>query len=257
MPDDKHLPPVTAPAISVLIPAYNEEELIGRVLDRVHASFAEVGWTSYEIVVCDNNSTDRTGEIAAAKGAVVVPEPHNQIARARNTAAKNARGKWFIFLDGDSFLPAGTLRDTIAALEGGRICAGGSVMQFDKDNLGWFASLLFNTWTRISIVFNLAAGSYIFCYREAWKDVGGFDEEIYAGEELYFSQSLKAWAKKRKLKFKILSGTPIITSSRKMEWYNSWELFLQVMKMSLPGSMRKKAACDLWYTRPGESSQKP
>src|SRR5579862_7742673 len=102
--------------ISVLIPAYNEERLIGRVIDSVRESFAALSLASYEIIVCDNNSTDQTGAVAAAKGAIVVGEPHNQIARARNAAARNSRGKWLIFLDGDTFLNPDSLRDTLRAL---------------------------------------------------------------------------------------------------------------------------------------------
>ena len=93
-----------APVVSLLIPAFNEEVLLPAVLERVRASFAAIGFAAYEIVVCDNHSTDRTGEVARAHGAKVVYEDHNQIARARNTAAKGAVGKWLIFLDADTLL---------------------------------------------------------------------------------------------------------------------------------------------------------
>jgi len=245
------------PRISVLIPAFNEEELIARVIDSVRASFAALGDGSYEIVVCDNNSTDGTARIAAGRGARVVFEPHNQIARARNTAARGARGQWLIFLDGDTFLTPQLLGGTIAAMEGGWICAGGCVLKFDNENLGWFAALAFRSWTAISVVCNLAAGSYIFCPREAWVDTGGFDEGLYAGEEIYFSRALKQWARKRKRKFKILSGAPIVTSGRKMEWYGSWRLFGYVIRMLIPGSMRRRESCELWYARPGSATAAP
>lgn len=49
-----------APEISVLIPAYNEEALIGEVIGRVHQSFSTLACQAYEIIVCDNHSTDRT-----------------------------------------------------------------------------------------------------------------------------------------------------------------------------------------------------
>ena len=53
-------------------------------------TFVRRGWET-EVVVCDNNSTDRTAEIARAAGARVVFEPFNQIARARNTGARGLR----------------------------------------------------------------------------------------------------------------------------------------------------------------------
>ncbi|HWB58488.1 MAG TPA: glycosyltransferase [Chthoniobacteraceae bacterium] len=248
-------PETAAPQISVLIPAYNEERLIGRTLDAVHASFAALPALTYEIVVCDNNSTDKTTEAALAKGARVVREPHNQIARARNTAAKNARGAWFIFLDADTFLTAKLLGDTVRAFEGGRICAGGTVLVFDREDIGWFPTFMCKLWNRVSVVLNLAAGAYLFCLREAWVESGGFSEEVYAGEELYFSRRMQQWGRKRKMKFKILSDSPITTSARKMEWYSSWGIFGHVLRMLVPGAMKKKEACDLWYSRPADAAK--
>ena len=64
-------------------------------------AFAPRGW-DFELIVCDNNSTDRTAEIARAAGATVVFEPVNQIARARNSGAAAATGDWLIFVDADS-----------------------------------------------------------------------------------------------------------------------------------------------------------
>src|SRR5438552_1193720 len=119
------------PIISILIPAYNEEALIERVVDSVHASFSALSRRSYEVIVCDNNSTDRTAELAMSKQARVVFESHNQISRARNAAANAAKGEWFIFLDADTFLTPGVLEKTIECFESGKIAGGGSVLKFD------------------------------------------------------------------------------------------------------------------------------
>ena len=236
--------------ISVLIPAYNEEVFIGKVIERVHACFDAVGYPDYEIVVCDNNSSDRTGELAAARGAIVVQEPHNQIARARNTAAKAAGGEWFIFLDADTLLTPELLAGTILGFQSGRICGGGSLLKFDRDDVGLFARLLTGVWNRISSTFHLAAGSYLFCYRRAWADLGGFDETVYAGEEVYFSRELKRWARANGFKFRVLTGSPVTTSARKMEWYSQRQLLWRVIRMARPGSVKSRDQCDLWYSRP-------
>ena len=63
--------------VSVVIPAFNEEKLLPATLAAVGAAaeaFRVRGW-SWECVVCDNNSTDRTAELARAAGATVVFEP--------------------------------------------------------------------------------------------------------------------------------------------------------------------------------------
>jgi glycosyltransferase involved in cell wall biosynthesis len=238
------------PEISILIPAFNEESLIGEVIDSVRQSFAALAPRGYEIIVCDNNSTDRTAEIALGKGARVMPEPHNQIARARNTAAKAARGTWLIFLDADTFLSPALLKNTVAALESGQVCGGGSVLAFDSQSIGFFAGLLLKTWNPVSALLGLAAGSYLFCYREAWVETGGFDETVYAGEEIFFSRKLKRWARERGLKFKVLTAAPILTSARKMEWYGQWEIISTMLRMAWPGTINRREKCGLWYTRP-------
>ena len=79
--------------LSVIVPAFNEEKLITHSLRAIKTALGEFtrrGWET-QLVVCDNNSTDRTSELARAEGAVVVFEPVNQIARARNRGATVAR----------------------------------------------------------------------------------------------------------------------------------------------------------------------
>src|SRR5688500_11768592 len=93
--------------ISVVVPAYNEEKLLPaslRAMNAARAAFHERGWES-ELIVCDNNSTDRTREVAEAEGAKVVFEPVNQISRARNCGAGAASGEWLLFIDADSQPP--------------------------------------------------------------------------------------------------------------------------------------------------------
>ena len=70
--------------LSVVVPAYNEERLLPATL----ANLRNLLPAASELIVCDNNSTDGTAQIARAFGAVVVFEPVNQIARARNTGTQ-------------------------------------------------------------------------------------------------------------------------------------------------------------------------
>jgi glycosyltransferase involved in cell wall biosynthesis len=235
---------------SVIIPAYNEEKLLPRTLASVRASFAAVGNPEYEIVVCDNNSTDRTARVAEAAGARVVFEPHNQIARARNAGAERSRGEWLIFLDADTMLNADLLALTLRAIDAGGLCGGGSLVKFDRGQLGWLPDRLARFWNRVSQTANLAAGSYVFCLRTAWEAVGGFDRSVYAGEEIYFSIALKRWGKPRRLRFRVLTGAPIATSARKMDWYSPWQIVWQVARLMVPWANKRRAACEMWYERP-------
>ena len=90
--------------ISIVIPAYNESAHLSESLPAIHEAaliFKKLDW-SYELIVCDNNSSDNTSEIAKSFGCSVVFEPINQIARARNSGAKAATGEWLIFIDAGS-----------------------------------------------------------------------------------------------------------------------------------------------------------
>ncbi len=239
--------------VSVLVPAYNEEALLGRTLTSVHESFSALPTSAprYELVVCDNNSTDRTAQVAAEHGAQVVFEPHNQISRARNAAAARASNPWLIFLDGDTLLNPLLLQATLELMSSGRVCGGGALVAFDQRQRS-SADAMLSLWNRISASLGLAAGSYVYCLREAWAEVGGFEQSVYAGEELYFSRKLKKWGRERGLRFHVLTDTPIVTSARKMEWYGKWQLLGHMLSMARPGALRRRDACDLWYKRPQE-----
>ena len=76
---------------SIVLPAYNEEALLGATLERVRTAMAAAPLAG-EVVVCDNASTDRTPEVARTAGAVLISEPARHISRARNEGARSARG---------------------------------------------------------------------------------------------------------------------------------------------------------------------
>src|SRR5436190_3129466 len=112
--------------ISIILPAFNEERLIGETLRAVNAAamaFGRRGW-EVEVIVCDNNSTDATAKLALASGARVVFEAVNQIGRARNSGAAAAAGDWLIFVDADSKPSAELFADVADQIERGE-CLGG------------------------------------------------------------------------------------------------------------------------------------
>ena len=123
--------------ISIIVPAFNEERLLGESLAQIKSAanaFAQRGW-DFELIVCDNNSTDRTAEIARAAGATVVFEPVNQIARARNSGAAAATGDWLIFVDADSRPNAGLFAEVAGQISSGRCLAGGVTVRMDEKHL--------------------------------------------------------------------------------------------------------------------------
>ncbi|MHC4458541.1 MAG: glycosyltransferase, partial [Planctomycetota bacterium] len=77
-------------------------------------------------------------------------------------------------------------------------------------------------------------------------------EKVYASEEFWFSINYKRWGKKRGLGFKIIDTAPVITSTRKLDWYSSPRIILKLSLIVLcPFIIRSRTFCNLWYYRPG------
>lgn len=234
---------------SIIIPAFNEEKFLGQTLEALHESMKGISLNG-EIILTDNNSTDRTAEIAKEAGAKVIFEPVNQISRARNTGAKHAQGHYLIFIDADTFAPPGLIKTALNNLESGKCCGGGANVWPDTQ-VNKSVSRVLNTWNAISRTFRLAAGCFVYCRRDDFEAVGGFSENVYASEEIWFSMALKRVGRKSKRKFIIIEYPMAITSSRKLAWFSPLQQLGQLLIMLLfPFMMRYRWACGFWYKRP-------
>ena len=234
---------------TIIVPAYNEEELLPHTLKALEAAMAEVSLQG-EIIVVDNNSSDKTPHIAGQFKARTVFEPINQISRARNTGARHARGSYLLFLDADTLISPALLKAALDNLKDRRYGGGGSTMLPDK-KLPLYYQGGWNFWNWFSVRSEIAAGSFIYCLREGFEAIGGFSEKVYASEEVWFSMEYKRWGKKRGLGFKIIDTAPVITSTRKFDWYSSPQIILMLLMVILcPFIVRSRRLCNLWYYRP-------
>jgi len=235
--------------LSVVIPAYNEEKLLGVTLEHLRAALAPCETRGYaaEQVVVDNASGDRTAAIAAAHGARVVFEPVRQIARARNAGAAQARGEWLLFLDADSWPDAALVEAMLRCLESGRVVGGGSTIRVNgvPASLVWMAPL----WNGLSRALRWAAGSFLFCRADAFHAVGGFDLSFYVAEEIDLSRRLKRWGAARGQGFVVLHRSPLLTSERKASLYSGRELRRSLWRFARHPRrfVRDPSLCHLWY----------
>lgn len=236
--------------ISVVIPAFNEEKLIAETLRSVRnsvAAFSPHGW-DWETIVCDNNSTDRTAEIARQHGATVVFESVNQISRARNAGAAAAIGEWILFVDADT-LPSFRLFARVANLiQRRQHLAAGANIRFHTDAIWALVCADFWNWT--SRTLNWAAGSFLLVESEAFRELGGFSDKLYVSEELDLSIRLNRLAAKRGLRPLHIITEPLIdTSGRKIDLYSGSEHLRFFMKSvtSGMGMLRCPETCHLWY----------
>lgn len=238
-----------APTLSIIVPAFNEEKLLATSLRAVKVAaehaFANLAW---ELVVCDNNSTDRTAEIARAEGAKVVFEPINQIGRARNTGAAAASGQWLLFIDADS-QPSRELLDEVVELtrRSDVLLAGATIALNESAFIFRFA---FGFWNTVSRLRRLVAGSFILVRAAAFREVGGFDLKFFVGEELDLALRLqKIVGRRDRQRTVILHRHPLLTSARKLKLYGKGEIGRFLLK-SIFRPMKTTSSredCSLWY----------
>jgi glycosyltransferase involved in cell wall biosynthesis len=235
--------------VSVIVPAFNEERGLAESLRSIHTALEVIhaaGWSS-ELIVCDNNSTDRTADIARTAGAQVVFEPINQISRARNRGAAEASGDWLVFVDADSHPSPALCADMVSTIQAGRCVAGGSTVASDSTHRSVRYVLRF--WNTLSRVSRWAAGSFIFCEAAAFRELGGFSQELYAGEEIELFRRLKRYARQRHRTIVILHRHPLLTSARKMHLYSRSEMtwFLIRTVTGRGRTLRRAEDCFSWY----------
>ncbi len=230
---------------SIIIPAFNEAAYLGSTLAFVRDVQTHLPSRSGEVIVVDNNSTDRTAEIAKSFDCTVIFEPKNQISLARNRGAAAAKGKYLIFLDADTAITEQLLTETLKLLDSGQIAGGGTIMDVSRTKL-LKVRLLLKLWNFISGFRKLAAGYYLFCLRQAWEETGGFDETVYVAEDVIFSKQLKKWAKQHNMNFHILD-IPIQASLRKFYWFSFGKIALSLAVGFFVKGNRDK--CGVWYER--------
>jgi len=234
--------------ISFIVPAYNEEHELAATLGAIRTAVSSIAQT-YEIIVVDDASTDATLEIALRAGAKVIAINRRQIAASRNAGARAAQGEYLFFVDADTRINRAHVSGGIAALEEGyaggsaRVAMDGFVPIWGRILLRGFASLYFGL--------NLGAGAFLFTTRSNFDVVGGFDEQYFAGEEVYFSLELKKLGG-----FKVLRE-PIVTSARKLRMYPAKDFLRKFFGVILrgPRGVRSRAKLSLWYD--GKRERRP
>ena len=235
--------------VSVVIPAFNEAKRLPLCLHRIREAFRaspEIA-AAYEIIVCDNNSTDETAAIADLSGCQVVFEPINQISRARNTGASVASGQWLLFIDADSWPSPDLIKDIVPLLSDTSCIGCGSTIRV-VDGPRWF-KFVWESKNWSMRTFKWCAGGFILCRRDAFLEIGGFSEEHYIFEELDFVRRLQTLAAKRDQRFLVLHEHPFSTSGRrgigKGFWW--WARFAFKLSFFHKTAVRDKDFARIWY----------
>jgi glycosyltransferase involved in cell wall biosynthesis len=242
---------MTTPTLSIIVPAWNEEKCIARTIASLKHSIAayerDRGATA-EIIVVDNNSADRTGEIARENGARVVFEPINNIGKARNAGAKAAAGKYIAFCDADNQVTENLVTLNHDHLEDPKIAGGGTWIEPERRNLK--ISFFYFCWG-IYVRGSRVGVGMMHCRKADFDSFGGFDETIYAAEDVQLAYDLKKIGKPRGQKFNLIHKGWIITSTRKIDQTPLWTMLGKLIGFAfgLQRKIRSKEYCEHWYDK--------
>lgn len=209
---------------SVIIPAYNEEKYLPRLLDSIDCARSNYsgGGHQIEVIVADNDSTDATAEVATAHGARVIHVAKRRIAAARNGGARAARGEILCFVDADSAIHPQTFDAVDVAMKTGRYVWGVTGTILERKSI----PLLLTTYMFMPMVWITGLDIGLsFCLREDFETVDGYDESRLYAEDVLFPMALRRLGRTRGQRFVRLPRIKALGCTRKFDQFGEWHYF--------------------------------
>lgn len=202
--------------ISFIIPCYNEEKNIERCIRSIQTEANRCYGIPWEIIVVDNNCTDKTVEIAKKLGVKIVEQPTKGIVHARQKGTEQAKYEFIANIDADNTMRKGWLpvavfniqKPGVVAISGPLVYEGVSkLFQFGSDTFYLFARLF-----HYIAGPTLQGGNYVI-RKSAWEKMGGYDVDY----EFYGEDTNTAIMMKKFGKVKLVSQLWIYSSPRRIK----------------------------------------
>ncbi|MFL6375102.1 MAG: glycosyltransferase [Pyrinomonadaceae bacterium] len=217
------------PKFSVIIPAYNEEAYLPRLLDSIDAARENYarGADAVEVIVANNASTDQTAEIAESRGCRVAFVTKRTIAASRNGGAAIATGEILCFIDADSAIHPDSFNAIEAAFADGHYIAGATGIYPERWSLGLLVTFL------VAVPVVLLTGmdtGLVFCRRQDFEKIDGYDEALLYAEDVKFLWTLRKLGRQRGQTLVRLPQVKALGSTRKFDQLGDWHYFALALK---------------------------
>jgi glycosyltransferase involved in cell wall biosynthesis len=238
------------PAISLVIPAFNEAKFLPRLLDSIDAARDRFsgGRDGIEVIVADNSSTDDTAHIARSRGCLVATVTIRKIGAARNGGAALATAPILCFCDADMQMHPDSFNAIVASLADRTVIGGATGVTMERWSAGialTFAMILPLVWTT-----GMDTG-VVFMRREDFERAGGYSEERHFAEDVDFLWKLIRLGRPRGQRMRRLRRVKAIASTRKFDRYGDWHYFWMMPRLALgtflPQASDHPTARKYWY----------
>lgn len=190
--------------VSVIIPTYNEEKSIGKLLNHIKKYGDE---KLLECIVVDGGSEDRTVEIVQKNGTTCLICDQKSRAAQMNMGYRNSSGDLLYFVHADSLPPKTFLDDLVTALKNG-YQAGCYRFRFDSDR---FLLKVNSYFTRFDRIMCRGGDQTLFITRSLFEKIGGFRSEFLIMEDYDLIQKIQ-----KEASFKIIPKD-VVVSPRKYD----------------------------------------
>lgn len=240
---------MTAPAISLVIPAHNEERLLPRLLASVERArdAYRAGGDQVEVIVANDSSTDRTGDLARELGARVVEVSARNIGAARNAGAAAAIGAIIAFVDADNQVHPETFNEIERQLARPDIIAGATGATMERWSLG--IRLAYAVASAAVWITNVDTG-VVFCRREDFAAIHGYRESMRYAEDVMFLLDLWGLGRTRGQRLVRARRAKIIFSARKFDQFGDWHYLAMIFAAPVIAPfrrLRERFADTYWY----------
>jgi glycosyltransferase involved in cell wall biosynthesis len=228
------------PRFSLVVPAYNEERYLPRLLDSVDSAAQRYahGPGAVEVIVADNGSTDRTPVVASERRCRVVPVVKRSIAAARNAGVRAARGELVGVVDADMRIHPETFNAIERALASDRIVGGATGCTLERWSLG--LRVTFAVYVPVVWLTGFDTG-VVFFRRRDFEATGGYDERLRVAEDVRFLLALRQVGRKQKRRLTRLTAVKAIASTRKFDEHGDWHYLTTMPGIALGLLLRRPA----------------